>query len=624
MVKNLLLVSILLLFSSCASAQDKNLTGELKRWHKVTLKLEGPSCSESGENNPFLNYRLNVTFTHPESGTSYTVPGYFSADGNDGETSATSGNIWKAHLSPDHTGTWTYKVSFEQGENIAVSQAKGKPVTDLEGLTGSFEISESDKTGRDFRAPQNGRLKYVGKRYLKYSGSDRYFLKQGADAPENFLNYADFDGIIGTPQNKQGNTHLKTWSAHIKDWQDGDPTWKNGKGKGMIGAINYLASEGMNVFSFLTMNLGGDDNNCFPYVITDNKTEKKYPGVKKKIYVNANRKIMDCSKLDQWETVFEHGTKMGMYLHFKTQETENDHLLDGGELGVERKLYYRELIARFGHHLALNWNLGEETTNSINQLKSYCEYFYDNDPYRHNVVLHTYPGQWDKYYFPLIGDKSYLSGLSIQTSKKEFSQVFKTTKKWVTESEKSGKPWIVAVDEPGDASLALRPDADAGNSHEDGRRYALWGTFLAGGAGNEWYFGYKKDHSDLTCQDFRSRDKWWDYCRFALQFMNSVPFAGMTNNNELIGNSADNIKEGFCFAKTGSNYVVYLPHGGSKSLDLSNANGEFTVKWFNPRNGGQLHDGSISSVKGGAKVSIGFPPNDQKLDWVAYISLKQQ
>jgi len=30
---------------------------------------------------------------------------------------------------------------------------------------------------------------------------------------------------------------------------------------------------------------------------------------------------------------------------------ENDQLLDGGELGNERKLYYRELIARFSHHV---------------------------------------------------------------------------------------------------------------------------------------------------------------------------------------------------------------------------------------------------------------------------------
>jgi hypothetical protein len=41
-------------------------------------------------------------------------------------------------------------------------------------------------------------------------------------------------------------------------------------------------------------------------------------------------------------------------------EAQNKRELDHGELGVERKLYYRELIARFGHHPALEWNLCEE------------------------------------------------------------------------------------------------------------------------------------------------------------------------------------------------------------------------------------------------------------------------
>lgn len=45
--------------------------------------------------------------------------------------------------------------------------------------------------------------------------------------------------------------------------------------------------------------------------------------------------------------------KLGLMLHVVTQETENDRLLDGGEPGFERKLYYRELIARFAHHPAL-------------------------------------------------------------------------------------------------------------------------------------------------------------------------------------------------------------------------------------------------------------------------------
>lgn len=100
-----------------------------------------------------------------------------------------------------------------------------------------------------------------------------------------------------------------------------------GKGKGIIGAVNYLASKGMNVMSFLTMNIGGDDKNVFPYVnVTD-----------------FDR--FDCSKLSQWDIVLDHAQRNGIFLHFKTQETENDQLLNGGNLGLERKLYYRELVA---------------------------------------------------------------------------------------------------------------------------------------------------------------------------------------------------------------------------------------------------------------------------------------
>jgi hypothetical protein len=101
---------------------------------------------------------------------------------------------------------------------------------------------------------------------------------------------------------------------------------------------------------------------------------------------------IDTSKTGQWEIVFEHGDKMGMYLHFKTQEIENCLLLDGGNLGLDRKLYYRELIARFGHHLALNWNLGEENKNTDAQRKAFIDYIRAVDPYDGPIVVHTVPG----------------------------------------------------------------------------------------------------------------------------------------------------------------------------------------------------------------------------------------
>ena len=310
-----------------------------------------------------------------------------------------------------------------------------------------------------------------------------------------------------------------------------------------------------------------------------------------------------------------------MYLHFKTQETENDQYLDGGSLGNERKLYYRELIARFSHNLALNWNLGEETTNTTSELQSYAQYFYDNDPYRHNVVLHTYPGEKDKRYGPLLGNASKLTGLSMQTSNSSFGQEHGDVLKWVEASENAGRPWVVAVDEPGDAGKALRPDNDAGNSHEDARKKALWGTFMGGGAGNEWYFGYQHAHSDLTCEDFRSRDNFWDYSRYALNFFNAhnVPFVSMDNRNELIGNSNNDNSSGYCFAKTGTHYVIYLPSGGSKNLNLNGVSGSFSVKWYDPRNGGSLKNGTVATINGGGNRSIGNAPNNTGKDWVVYV-----
>jgi hypothetical protein len=114
----------------------------------------------------------------------------------------------------------------------------------------------------------------------------------------------------------------KSWAPHAADYQFGDPTWAGGKGSEIIGAINYLASKGLNAFSFLTMNIEGDDDNVFMYT-SDSA---------------ANRTRIDVSKCAQWEIVFTHADKMGMHLHFKTQETENDQLLDGGGKLVSARL----------------------------------------------------------------------------------------------------------------------------------------------------------------------------------------------------------------------------------------------------------------------------------------------
>ena len=76
-------------------------------------------------------------------------------------------------------------------------------------------------------------------------------------------------------------------------------------------------------------------------------------------------------------------------------------------------------------------------------------------------------------------------------------------------------------------------------TRDNPRKNALWGNLMAGGAGAEYYFGYAHDHSDLTCQDFRSRDAWWDYCRYALEFFQKhLPFWQMWSANDLTDDAA--------------------------------------------------------------------------------------
>ncbi|HUT44919.1 MAG TPA: DUF5060 domain-containing protein, partial [Sedimentisphaerales bacterium] len=246
---------------ACAYGAGKKyeVSGELKKWHNVTLTFTGPETSETAEPNPFRDYRLAVTFV---KGTErYVVPGYYAADGNAAQSGATSGSKWRVHFVPDEVGRWSFGASFRTGPDIALStNRRAGSGTAFDGVTGTLEIAETDKTGRDHRAM--GMLKYVGKRYLQFAETGEYFIKGGADSPENFLGYADFDDTYDAGELKRegeaaGDKFIHHYTPHVQDWRPGDPSWKDGKGKGMIGALNYLASKGMNSVYFIPYNIDG-------------------------------------------------------------------------------------------------------------------------------------------------------------------------------------------------------------------------------------------------------------------------------------------------------------------------------------------------------------------------------
>jgi len=585
----------------------------------VTLSQRGPFAHEqhdlleAGKPNPFTDYRMLVTFSQNDQ--TFTVPGYFAADGDAAETSAKSGNVWRAHFSPPTSGQWMYTISFGSGKNVALDvQSEAAVVASCDGKTGTFNVEGRTK-------PTNGDQSYSGMllprgTHLVYQESGRPFFKVGPDAPETLLAFKDFDDTR-TLKGQAGP--LKTWKKHVADSNETDPTWQGGKGKGLLGAINYLRKKGVNSMSFLTYNVDGDGSNVWPHV---SDTDKMH---------------FDCSKLDQWGIVFKHAQFSGLLLHFKLQETENDDwrgvngkkpkevvgALDKGKCGPQRKLYLRELVARFGHLNMLEWNLGEENTQSFEEQMAMAKYLHSIDAYGHNIVLHTYPQQQNGKYDPWVGQAP-LTGLSLQNM---WNQVHKRTLHWARKSRESGRLWVLANDEQGQADQGVPPDpgyADFsgtvkmknGQTYDlhDVRKQTLWGNLMAGGAGVMYYFGYQLPENDLKAEDFRSRDKSWDYCRIASQFLaeNEIPINEMQNMNALVGNNDDSYSP-WCLAKPGSVYLVYLPEGGKVTLDLSNDSKEYNAFWFDPEKGGNLVPTEVATQNAASEFDAGNPGKDRVL-----------
>ena len=96
--------------------------------------------------------------------------------------------------------------------------------------------------------------------------------------------------------------------------------------------------------------------------------------------------------------------------------------------------------------------------------------------------------------------------------------------------------------------------------------------------------------------------------------MQQFPLETMSANNALVGT-----KGAFCLEKPGEIYLVYLP-AGTKNARLT-IPGEriFSVKWFNPRSGGELVDGTVSGIQGKGIKSLGSPPAETEKDWVVVV-----
>jgi hypothetical protein len=103
-------------------------------------------------------------------------------------------------------------------------------------------------------------------------------------------------------------------------------------------------------------------------------------------------------------------------------------------------------------------------------------------------------------------------------------------------------------------------------------------------------------------RDLNRRDDWtWEPVRKAIGYTRGyalrMDLASMTPHNELASTS-------YCLANPEREFLVYLPEGDQVSVDLSHAQGRFSVEWMHPDDGTVTLGGSVT---GGKQQSLAVP-----------------
>ncbi len=598
--KYVLLVSVIAIagFARHSHGFTEKPTVRFFQWSPIEFQFLGPMASATDSNpNPFLDYRLSVTFEGP-GGKTIVVPGFFDGDGQGGLT----GSTWRVRFTPPATGEWHYSASFRNGPGVALSKEPeaGSPGS-FDGESRTFRVEPAQPGTPDFL--RWGTLKYAGGHYLKFVDGP-YWIKGGTDEPENFLAYA---GFVNTPGSHR-------FESHVKDWKTGDPDWNGGAGRGIIGALNYLGRNHVNSIYFLTMNIGGDGKDVWPWLGSPDPKGSE----------SNDNLHYDLAKLRQWEAVFAHAQRQGIALHFVFNEAEkrNKLELDDGELGPERKLYYREMIARFGHHNALQWNLCEEYNLDFDfgpdRIRAFAAWIQGLDPYGHPITVHSAGDPVQKLAFT-FGDPHF-DVTSVQLNQRRIDQVTEAIR---NATAKAGRPLPAHMDEF-TVDIGQKQSHIPADDAERQRREKLWPTYLSGGS-IEFILEGLLDAGDFSTP---AREKLWRYTWNARKFLLGLPFHEMRPADELVGGAAT-ISVGMGGGKSsnmgpqvlslpGRVYAIFFPTGSmTGTLDLTEHRGTFERAWYDPRSGHFVGEKAI--LTGGAHVPLGAVPNDPASDWVALV-----
>lgn len=566
----------------------------------VDFDASATGGASSSQPNPWLHVRLDVYFDHLGLAEPIRVPGYFAGDGN----GRGIGRTWRAHFTPHLEGDWTVAAFLETRSGLNASEPSvtgtGLPTESYEAI---FEVTSFDPEAPGFRSKGFVESR-ASSSYLHHSGPGQgAYIQCGIGSPENFLGYAGFSGTTdGGSANGQvccckqdcfgdcGRTtcsnagdpaanFLHRYEPHVQDWRPGDPDWTaNGsfnQGRGIIGALNFISSTGVNSMYMLLMNLGGDGKDTHPFLTNGGGMDCPIEGGN---FDPSHTLNYHVQRMDQWRATFEHANAKGIMLQLFLAEQEacnirwfGPHDSNGGprnHMSVYRRLFQKQMVAQFSHLLALRWNLCEENRSSqtctsssscgtpatsktpqftAEELDQMGRWIRAWDPYDHPIGVHTTPGDLTVYseLLALPNTPEWLTATSLQIHGEggEGSAYERDVKDAAMLFDSAGLSVPIFNDEQGSPSSGLAPEGATGvpgfSSEQDRRRRVLYDVLLSGGQ-VAYYFGYyatSNGGGDLRTEDFRTRTSAMRQLGFAARLMEGLGIERFTDGDNLLSGS---------------------------------------------------------------------------------------
>lgn len=232
---------------------------------------------------------------------------------------------------------------------------------------------------------------------------------------------------------------------------------------------------------------------------------------------------------------------------------------------ADRKRLIRYGMARLSGYvntfftLVLEW---EEGWTPV-EVETHMAWLHEKNPWNRLASVHGQIGDFD---FPQADWADYLD---VQAGWTSYASVYQ---RGIANRRAAAKPVI-------QEELSLGEEST-------GNRQKSWAAFLAGAAG----IGTGAYLPPLAA------------------FTSRVPFERMAPDNYLVLSGT-----AYAMAEKGQSYVLYLPAGGSVTVDLSAASGALIVEWLDPRTGAWV---SAPGVVGGGSRTFKAP---QTGDWALYI-----